>query len=268
MNLRARWRALEAARGSLHTFVQRSTRKHGAARTALTLPRMVARIVRNFGYVTRYYEDEEKGGFDARYGTDTTDIADMAELSFDASAAPREHVDEAFEYKATSAAALRQILARLPVTGDFVFIDLGSGKARTVMVASELPFKKSVGVEFASELHRVAERNLEAFLGFHPERRGRLEVHCQDAVKYTAHLPDDDLVLFLFNPFRPPVMEKVLANLGRSVASHPRRVFLVYGGSEVCVDVLRGQAFLEEVESYARVWVFQAKGAPGPGTAA
>jgi histone methylation protein DOT1 len=259
LNLRAKRKALEAAGNSLLTSVQRAAREDGVARMVLKLPSLVVQHSRGLGEIERYYEREEKVSFDAEYGTDTTDLAEMGQLSFDESGASRERVDQAFQYMATSAGALRHILRRLPVSRDFVFIDLGSGKGRMVMVASEFPFKKTVGVEFASELHQVAERNLEKFLTFHPERKVRLEIHCMDAVDYAAHLPEDNLVIFLFNPFRPPVMEKVLANLERSVASHPRKVFVVYGGSEVCLDVFHGQRFLEKVESYARVSVFQTK---------
>jgi methylase of polypeptide subunit release factors len=43
---------------------------------------------------------------------------------------------------------------------DFTFIDLGSGKGRALVLALSYPFRRVVGVEFALELHRVAEANL------------------------------------------------------------------------------------------------------------
>jgi hypothetical protein len=37
------------------------------------------------------------------------------------------------------------------------FIDFGSGKGRTLLMASEYPF---IGLEFSPELHRIAESNI------------------------------------------------------------------------------------------------------------
>ena len=39
----------------------------------------------------------------------------------------------------------------------FCFIDFGSGKGRVLLVASHYPFREVVGVEFAPELHQIAQ---------------------------------------------------------------------------------------------------------------
>jgi hypothetical protein len=47
---------------------------------------------------------------------------------------------------------LRETLAALPIAYDkFAFVDCGSGKGRTLLIASEFPFKFIIGVEFAAE---------------------------------------------------------------------------------------------------------------------
>ena len=48
---------------------------------------------------------------------------------------------------------------------DFVFVDYGSGKGRTLLVAAEFPFKKIVGVEIAQELHAIAGKNVDQYRG-------------------------------------------------------------------------------------------------------
>jgi hypothetical protein len=45
---------------------------------------------------------------------------------------------------------------------DFTVIDFGSGKGRALIVASECPFRRIIGVEFALELHRDAQQNIRA----------------------------------------------------------------------------------------------------------
>ncbi len=46
---------------------------------------------------------------------------------------------------------------------DFTFIDLGSGKGRVLLMASEYPFQKIIGVEFMPELHRAAQKNIAGY---------------------------------------------------------------------------------------------------------
>jgi hypothetical protein len=41
-------------------------------------------------------------------------------------------------------------------------------------------------------------------------------------------MPDDDLVLYFFNPFSEPVLSRVLENLNASLQARPRKVILIY----------------------------------------
>src|SRR5260370_15319574 len=58
-------------------------------------------------------------------------------------------------YQPTDPALFQEIMASLPIEFEqFAFVDLGSGKGRTLLMASEYPFKRIVGVELIAELHR------------------------------------------------------------------------------------------------------------------
>lgn len=45
----------------------------------------------------------------------------------------------------------------------FTFIDFGAGMGRVLLMASERPFRKIIGVEFARELITIAENNLRSY---------------------------------------------------------------------------------------------------------
>ena len=52
-------------------------------------------------------------------------------------------------------------MARLDVDhSEFTFVDYGLGKGRVLMLATEYPFKRIVGVEFSESLDRTARQNL------------------------------------------------------------------------------------------------------------
>ena len=118
-------------------------------------------------------------------------------------------------------------MAAIPIEdpSTFLFLDLGSGKGRTLLMASEYPFRRIVGVELLPDLHRVAQENIRKFKN---DRQCcfNLETICLDAQKFI--FPNEPTVLFLFHPFPAAVFENVIANLETSLVTAPRPVFLIY----------------------------------------
>ncbi len=107
-----------------------------------------------------------------------------------------------------------------------VFVDLGSGAGRALMMAVLSGFNRVLGVEYASDICVLAEQNLDAFR----KRTGKefeSRVLNLDAADY--EVDDEDCVFFLYNPFDRPVFDVVLANIRRSHQSAPRTIHLVYG---------------------------------------
>jgi SAM-dependent methyltransferase len=108
---------------------------------------------------------------------------------------------------------------------DFTFIDLGSGKGRTLLMASDYPFRRIVGVELLPSLNEIAQQNLAQY---HSESQKcfAMESVCADATTFT--LPDGALVIFLFNPFQESGLRRALANLENSLDALPRPTYVVY----------------------------------------
>ena len=68
------------------------------------------------------------------------------------------------EYRAAiEPARFRKVLASLQIAfHDYTFIDFGSGKGRALLLASEFPFKRIIGLEFSPELHGTQKKILRA----------------------------------------------------------------------------------------------------------
>jgi len=129
-------------------------------------------------------------------------------------------------YQPTEPGLFREMMANLPVAFDtFTFVDLGSGKGRTLLMASEYPFERIVGVELIPELHRAAEQNIREYRSA-TQRCSQIEAVCTDACEFV--FPDTPLVLYLFNPLPEPGLRRVLQNLERSLEQSPRPVWIVY----------------------------------------
>jgi len=129
-------------------------------------------------------------------------------------------------YQPTEPALFREMIEALGIDyRRYTFVDLGSGKGRTLLMASEYPFHKIVGVELLPHLHRVAEDNVKKFLSG-KKISCEIETICGDAAVFP--LQPEPLVLYLFNPLPEAGLETVVANLERSLADVPREALVVY----------------------------------------
>src|ERR1700691_3968548 len=147
-------------------------------------------------------------------------------------------------YQTTDPALFREMMSALPIQFDkFTFIDIGSGKGRTLLMASEYPFQKIIGVELLPELHQVAQENLRLYQS-ESQKCFALESVCGNAT--TFPFPAEPLVLYLFNPLPESGLRQMLANLDRSLAANPRPAYVLYH-NPLLEHVLAGTAQLTKL---------------------
>ena len=138
-------------------------------------------------------------------------------------------------YQPTEPAAFHEMLDALQQTPnpdqttlnfhDFTFVDLGSGKGRTLLMASDYPFRRIIGVELLPSLHQIAQQNLRQYKS-ESQKCFTLEAICADATAFS--FPEDPLVIYLFNPFPESGMRQVFVNLEQTLRAHPRPVYVLY----------------------------------------
>lgn len=144
-------------------------------------------------------------------------------------------------YQPTDPDLFRAMLGQLKVDfSRFTFIDLGSGKGRALLLASEYPFRRILGIELLPELHRIALDNLARYEA-QAQRSFPIESLCLDAREF--ELPNEPTVLYLFNPLPEPALASVLARFSASLAAHPRDAYVLYANP-----------ILEHLLSNSRAW--------------
>ena len=154
-------------------------------------------------------------------------------------------------YEAVYPEPFVDLIGQLPI--DFeqsLFIDLGSGKGRAVLLASEFPFRRIIGVEFSPKLHLIAEVNCSKYVSA-TQKCKTIELHCIDAVDYV--IPPFPAVVFMYNPFRREVLTRIAAKIERSLREIPRTVFVVYFNPQVC-DVWDSIDCLEILPVRQPIW--------------
>lgn len=182
-------------------------------------PHAIAPYLFNLARVQRA---EQAEGFDEQFGTATAGLAFPWHLpSLKSQGAEGIH-----PYEATPARLVRSILKSIDIAPNrYTFVDFGSGKGRVLLLASEFPFRKIVGVEISHELHTIAEENIRRHTAV-TQTNATYELRCMDAAKYCFE--PFPLVLFLFNPFGRQSFQAVLNRLEESLRLTPREAFIVY----------------------------------------
>ncbi len=129
-------------------------------------------------------------------------------------------------YVPTPSRIFERLLAELPIApAEFSFVDFGSGKGRLLVLAAEYGFRRMLGIEFAVEF---AEQARERIAQYQQQAGIQAEIVCHTMDAADFMIPDGPCVIFLFNPFMEPVLDKVIRNLEASHCSAPREIYVVY----------------------------------------
>lgn len=125
-------------------------------------------------------------------------------------------------YGGCVASALRHVLDRLGCVEQITFVDIGCGKGRALIIASEYPFARISGVELNPDVASVARANARRIARQFPGRTP-IDVHVGDAS--TPDLPDGDTILFMYHPFGEVLVRRLCDHL--AVSAHQGRSYTV-----------------------------------------
>ena len=180
--------------------------------------------------------------FDLQHGTDTGGLLPTQKTG---------HV-HGTSYWGTAPSLMRGALARWAATldgtshspADYTFIDLGCGKGRALMLASETAFGRVVGVELDAALVATARANL-ALWSRSAHACNQLEVLHQDALAMS--LPDTPVALYLYNPFDEHLIGILAERLTALQATRSHPIDVMYCRPEHA-------AFIEAMPGVRTLW--------------
>lgn len=164
-------------------------------------------------YVSDYW-------FDFYYGTSTTGWIPSSQLN--TTSVNRQHSER---YQATKTRPFKKLMRRLSFPEGSVFIDVGCGKGKVLLIATGFGFARVAGVEFDGDLCRTARMNIEKFR----RRTGTttdVQVIESDILDY--EIQPDENVFYLYNSFGEVVLRRFLENVRSSLRVAPRKVWLIY----------------------------------------
>ena len=197
----------------------RKVRQHGLKRLLVVLPQAAFWELKH--YCRSRGAAREGRQFDQFFHLETTKWVQAGSLDV-----PSELLTRVKRYEPTPVSLLRSMLQSLPIEhSEFVFIDIGAGKGRALMVAGEFHFQKLIGIEISQQLSEIAQRNLAAFQAHFADNLP-VEWVTGDARGYV--FPPRPLVVYLYNPFDGSVLDVVVRNVEKVINEHRREVFVIY----------------------------------------
>ena len=180
--------------------------------------------------------------FDQRHHVDTRGEEQLAGL-----AVAGDNVAHGGHYLGTTPRSGRHMLRQLPVKdfSNYVFMDFGSGKGRMLLIASELPFRRIMGIEFIAKFDAVARQNIKNYRNPQQKCFDITSLHL-DATQF--QFPAEPSIVYFYNPFDQFILSQVIENLDRSLIEHPRDVVLMFRNPKG-TDVLQSSS---QVKLFAR----------------
>jgi len=156
--------------------------------------------------------------------------------------------EKSVRYEATPVNFFHSVVSKLaldyPAT---VFIDFGSGKGRTLLLACRYPFHSIIGIEISPALCEIANDNINRYLAGH-KTSSEIAILCKgieefeyDGLSIPAHL-----LVYIFNPCTGLVLAPAVEKLSRLV-SQGVSVTIIYL-NPVWLEVLMNASWLKQVK--------------------
>lgn len=188
--------------------------------------------------------------FDLKYGTDTSGYLGPEELL---NGRPSDAHNYGYSAIAPSVfyEACRRWHETLPTvsgrTEAYSLIDVGAGKGRALLLASELPFRRIVGVELSEDLMRVAQKNVARWKQAGRVRtKAKVRVLQADVLKF--RWPRGPLLVYLYNPFACSLVAQMAERLASVATSGGSRLVDMLYVNPTCADTLARQGL------FTRLW--------------
>lgn len=156
-------------------------------------------------------------------------------------------LDSNYAYTSSSSGNkyLANLLGDFNITPEDSIIDIGCGKGSAMRTMLKFPFARVDGIELSGQIAAIAVRN------FRKLNANRTRIFVCDAPLFNNY--DAYNMVYLFNPFPPSVMSRVVDALIQSVRRAERELVMIYNNA-VCHDVVVARGVFARKGVYPDEW--------------
>jgi len=185
--------------------------------------------------------------FDLHYGLETSHRHSLAEV------ADSPNVRHGTRYQPTGVLTFRAMLRTLDLPHSAVFLDIGAGKGRVLLLAAHLGFTTVRGIEFSPALCAQARANIRSFQAKH-KAVANPEVIEGDVMDY--RFTDTEQIFYFFDVFHEALFKPTLDRILESLRRRPRPAWILYLHPRLArlVDALPGLACIFDGVVWGYAW--------------
>lgn len=143
--------------------------------------------------------------FDKYYGLDTVSWA-TNEL------VPLNQRENASPYQPTRSGSFQALLEEIKPPPKLIFIDIGSGKGKVLLMAEKYGFNCVKGIELSSGLSVIADENIKKYRKKKGVSKTQITTLNLNVLDYTFN-EKQGYVIFMFNPFDEYIMRKLIKKI-------------------------------------------------------
>jgi amino acid adenylation domain-containing protein len=171
-------------------------------------------------------QGEETQGFDQAFGTVTAPIIGQfglgESISYERWAKSVRYVPSPLKIVLYALDKLADYCHRYQ---DYTFIDIGSGMGRNLLLASDYPFAKIIGVEISSYLNQLAQSNIDVYQS---DKQECFDISLVEMDALDFQFPKTSMVLYFYWPFPEEVSDQFIKNLEMVIANEDAHVVLIF----------------------------------------
>jgi SAM-dependent methyltransferase len=180
-------------------------------------------IVETFKALVRYVLEPkiEDINYDKRYSTDTARRIDHKELEMSDSEAQT----HATIYRTASARFISYLISQLGIDyTEYEFVDIGCGKGRVLLVASNFPFRSICGIELSQPAFEIAQKNLRIYQCA-DQKCFNIRICNVDARYFEPSIANT--VYYFFEPFDTVILVDVLTKISSKLRGQGKKIYVL-----------------------------------------
>jgi SAM-dependent methyltransferase len=163
----------------------------------------------------------DSADFDKKYSTDTTTRIAVDNLEISDPEARRRTTT----YRSAPERFIQYLINHLDIDyREYDFVDIGCGKGRVLLVASNFTFRSISGIEISPPAYAAAMKNLKIYKSS-KQRCFNIQVSNQDAQTYEPIIANT--VYYFFEPFDKFILANVLFKISSKLKDQGKTIYIV-----------------------------------------
>ena len=169
------------------------------------------KILKNRGVISLFQEIIDNHFFDFFYNVETR-FREGKSNKLNNHYAPTYHsvIKEAFNF--------------IKKKNELILIDIGCGKGKVLLVASDFEFKKIIGIDLSKKLLNICKKNINNYKNLN-EKKKLIKLKQINALKYKI---TNENVFYFFDPFAEKILNKFLKKIIQSFKKNKRIIYIIF----------------------------------------